>query len=110
MSEYAYRVYESIVQSTSSELILFFIIAAIVSVPLYIVVLRGRKAEREHERERGQQLIEVIRGNTEAMTGLKATLDNSGDASKASFAEIVSKLNRILEMVTRMDNNHSVPP
>ena len=109
MTEYAYRVYESIVQATSSELILFFVILAVIAIPLYITVLKGRKAERMHEREREQQFIEVIKENSAVIAGLKATLDNSGDATKTALTEIASKANKILLIVSGMSGRGDNP-
>ena len=103
MYEYAYRVYESVINATSSELILFFVILAVVAVPLYIAVLKGRKADRQHERERESLIISVIKENSEVIAGLKAALDNSGATTGKALEqlavgqqEIASKVNKIL--------------
>ena len=110
--EYAYRVYESVINATSSELILFFVILAVVAVPLYIITLKGRKAERQHEREEKKLLMEVIQGNSEAMTGLKAVISNSEATTNKLLEhlatgqnEIASKVNKILIAVNNGKNN-----
>ena len=97
MYEYAYGIYESIIDATSSELILFFIIVAVALIPLYTLVLRGRKAENQHARERDQQLIEVIKENSAVLSGLKVTLDNNGTT-------FVKALDRVHD---RMDNQNN---
>jgi len=95
MSEYAYGIYEEIVRATSSDLILFFIIAAVAVIPLYMLALKGRKAEKEHERERDKQFLAVIKENSTVLAGLKITLDSNGTST-------VSALERIY---ARIDNN-----
>ena len=92
MSEYAYRVYEGIVQATNSELILFFVILALVSIPLYVAVLKGRKADKQHERDRERQIMEVIKENTAVIAGLKVTLDNSADTTKSILERIHTRV------------------
>ena len=92
MTEYAYRVYESVANATSSELILFFVILAVVSLPLYIAILKGRKAERQHERERERHILDYIRENTEVLAGLKANLDNSGDVTRSTLERIHTRI------------------
>jgi len=85
VNEHSYRLYESVVHSTSSELILFFVIAAVVALPLYGVMLKGRKAEKLHEREREALIINVIKENTGVIAGLKGTLDRmSSDVARIS--------------------------
>jgi len=101
-----YQVYEEIAQTTSSELILFFVLVAIVVIPLYTMVLRDRKDRREgdaesesakHDRhleresqmlERERHILAVIKENTAVIAGLKVTLDNSGDATKTALERI----------------------
>ena len=95
MSEYAYEVYESIIQATSSELILFFIIIAVMAIPLYIVVLKGRKADKQHEREREKQILEVIKENSAVIAGLKTTLDSSGETTKNTLERIHTRIDSL---------------
>ena len=92
ISEYGYRIYEAIIGATSSELILFFVILAVVAIPLYIVVLRGRRADRQHEREEKSVFIEVIKENTQIMAGVKVLLENSGDATKSALERIHGRI------------------
>ena len=121
MTEYVYRVYEGIIAATASELILFFVIVAVVSIPLYVAVMRGRKADKLHEREREKQILEVIKENSTVIAELKVILDNSGDATKAALdrvhtridgqgntiTEMASKINKILLIVDNTPNNGS---
>ena len=92
MSEYAYGIYEAIVSATNSELILFFVIMGLVAVPLYIVVLKGRKADKQHELNREQQFIEVIKENSTVMAGLKVVLENSGITTEKTLSRIHDRL------------------
>jgi len=92
MSEYGYRVYEAVVDATNSELILFFVIIAVIAIPLYIVVLKGRKAEQHHEREQRQQLIDVIKEMTSVMAGLKVTLERGTADTKTTLDRIHQRI------------------
>ena len=82
MTEQAYNIYEQIIAATNSELILFFIVAALFTLPLYVIVLSGKKAARKHSlerenlnREERKQMVTLLINNTEAMTGLAGTLE-----------------------------------
>lgn len=110
MPDYAYRVYESIVDSTSSELILFFVIVAvvlaIVIVPLYTIVMKDRRDRRKgdvevetvkHNKylereskfiERERLILDVIKENTVAISKLNVTLENNGETTKATLERI----------------------
>ena len=105
MSEYAYRVYEGIVSATNSELILFFVILALFTVPFYGVVLKGRKAEKQHQREQQQQLIDVIKDNTTVMAGLKVTLDTSKVDTKSTLERIHTRLDEQGNAITAISND-----
>jgi hypothetical protein len=99
MTDTAYGVLETIAQTTASELILFFVIMAVIAVPLYIVVLKGRKADKEHERAREtqsmewqKQILDVIKENSSVISGLKVTLDNSGEITKSTLERIHKRI------------------
>lgn len=114
MTEYAYRVYESVIQATSSELILFFIIfavvLAVVLVPIYAMILKDRKDRRKgntesetvkHDKhlereskmiERERQILEVIKENSAVIAGLKVTLESSGETTKATLERIHTRI------------------
>jgi len=118
MTDYPYRVYESIVQATNSELILFFVIAAIVLavvfVPLYTMVLKDRKEKRKgdadveavkHDKhlereskfiERERLILDVITENTIAISKLNVTLENNGEATKATLDRIHTRIDEML--------------
>lgn len=91
MTPDSYSVYEAIVNSTGSELILFFIIVAVAVIPYTVVSNKNKKAQRQHEleqreleKEERQQVITVIKDvsvviskNTEVTSAFKVTLENS---------------------------------
>jgi len=108
MYDYVHGLYETIVESTSSELILFFIILAIVVIPLYALVLKSQKAAKQHERERERQIIAVIKENSAVIASLKTTLDNNGASMREALErvhvrldEIASKTTKVLFIVSR---------
>ena len=131
MSEYGYRIYEAIAEATNSEVILFFIIVAVVLAvvvaPLYVAVLRDRKAARTHdaqrdksmqdnERENRQQIIAVVEKNSEAITRLTITLDKNGASQVEALKRIHDRLdsqdailrtqsNDISQINTKFDNS-----
>ena len=95
--------YEQIVMEIGSkihnELILFFVIVLIIIIPLYHMTLKGRKENLAHENarhdkylEREKQLINVITANTDAISGLKATLDLSRTSTSDSLARIHDRI------------------
>ena len=43
--------------------------------PLYIVILKGRKAEKQHEREREKLILDVVKENTKAITDMASKLN-----------------------------------
>ena len=121
MRDEQYGLYEAIVAATNSEVILFFIIVAVVMAvvvaPLYIAILKDRKAARLHDREREKVIIDVITGSSKAIvensaviSSLKATLDNHNnnfvkaldrihfriDEQTIETRELLSKVNKIL--------------
>ena len=91
-ANHAYGIYEIIALNTSSELILFFLIMAVVVIPLYWLISKGRKAGRQLEREREQQIIEVIKENSTVIAGLKSTLDDSRAATGEALERIHARI------------------
>lgn len=74
------EVLEQIVESANSDLLLFFIILAVVAVPVLWVLQRGNAARSQQAADREQNLITVILSNTEAMCGVKSSLDILAEA------------------------------
>ena len=105
MTEYVYNVYESIISATASELILFFIIVAVVSVPFYIVVLKGRKAEKQHEREREKHILEVIKENTVVLAGVRVVLESNGITAKEAFGRVHSRIDAQADTLVTISND-----
>ena len=114
MTGYAYQVYESVVNATSSELILFFVILAVflavVSVPFYAVVSKRRKADKQHENEkhdryieREREIIAVIKENSAAIaahttvtTSLKFFLETTSADTKLALGRIHDRIDFVL--------------
>lgn len=98
MSDYAYQIYERVVNATASELVLFFVILflflSVVLLPLYVLILRGRKEEKQHEREREKQILEVISKNSAVIEGLRTTLDNSGETTKIAIDRVDNRIEK----------------
>ena len=92
MSEQGYGVLEAVVNATGSDLILFFVIIAVVAIPFYIVSSRRRKADKAHEIQREGLLLEVIKENTTVISGLKVTLDTSKVDTKATLDRIHTRI------------------
>ena len=95
MDEQSAGVLEAVVGHTGSELILFFVIAAIIAIPVCVFIHNEnkRRDKREAERhkellEERKQLIEVISENSRVNTGLKVVLENYGEKTKESIERI----------------------
>ena len=92
MSEYGYNVLETVANATNSDLILFFVICAVVAVPFYVASSRRRKQDKTHEIEREKLLLEVVKENTAVISGLKVTLDSSKVDTKDTMTRIHERI------------------
>ena len=105
-----YGLYEAIIAATNSEVILFFVIVAVVMAvvvaPLYVAILKDRKATRahdaerdkhtqEHERENRQQIIDVVKENSAVIARLTTTLDNNGASTVKALERIHTRLDNV---------------
>jgi adenylate kinase family enzyme len=111
-----YRLLQEIAEKTNSDLILFFIVVAVVLVvffiPLYAMIMKDRKernsvaAQRQRDEneaagvrqdkymEREKRIIEVVTANTAVMSSLKTTLERDGMATNASLERIHERIDR----------------
>lgn len=114
MTDYMYRVYEYIVQATSSELILFAVLAAIFfstgGVVFYKLGTNRRKQDKQFESdkqdkyiEREREIIAVIKensatiaANTAATSSLKLFLESTSADTKVSLTRIHERLDLVL--------------
>ena len=114
MDERHYGLYEAIVAATDSEVILFFIIVAVVMAvvvaPLYIASIKDRKYSRKHENEKHDKYIErereiidvmrdisaVIAENTAVTTTLKGILETHGTEPKQAVERIHERIDQML--------------
>ena len=92
MNEQGYGVLEAIVSTTDSGIILFFVIVAVIAIPLYVASSRRRKADKAHEIQREGLLLEVVKENTAVISGLKVTLDTSKIDTKATLDRIHTRV------------------
>jgi hypothetical protein len=94
---------QEIISKTQSELILFFVIVAVVLVMVYIPIYRMMHKERKERLsqenirqdkyiEREREIIKVITANTEVNAGLKTTLEMMNNDTKTSFSRIHERL------------------
>jgi len=135
VTDYAYQIYDNILQATSSELNIFFITGpasapfaahfylvavalAIVFVPLYTMVLKDRKDRRKgdvetesmkHDKyiereskmiERERQILEVIKGASTEIAGLKVALELSVSGSKSTLDRIHTRIDDVNDAQT----------
>jgi len=118
MGDNEYKLLYEAIEKAESEIILLFVVLGVFLVlffvPLYGLILKDRKNQRviEAERktmefeaanirhdkyiEREQQIItaftDVVTRNSEAMAGLKSTLDNSGQATIQSLTRVHDRI------------------
>ena len=83
----------------SGELILFFIIVAAVA------VLKGRKAEKQHEREREKHILEVIKENTVVLAGVRVVLESNGVTAKEAFGRVHSRIDALADTLVTISND-----
>ncbi len=97
------EILSQVTQKTNSELILFFIIFAIILVvfllPLYGLLLKDKKEKHKAEKEkrddymqREKQIIEVIKENSEVIASLKVTLENNSVNTNSSLNRLHDKM------------------
>jgi len=79
-----YQILESIATSSDSSLISFFVIAAVVVLPLYGLLLRDRMKNRKHQenlqakqQEREGHILSVVKENTTAITECTTVLSGT---------------------------------
>jgi len=127
MGDNEYTLLYEAIEKAENDIILLFVVLGvflvIVFVPLYGLILKDRKNQRtiESERkamefnaanlrhdkyiEREQQIIkaftEVVTGNSEAISGLKSTLDNSGQATTQSLNRVHERIDEHTKMTQR---------
>ena len=92
MDNSAYSVLETVANVTNSDLILFFVIIAVVAVPFYIASSKRRKSDKAHEVEREKLLLDVVKENTAVISGLKITLDTSKVDTKDTLTRIHQRI------------------
>jgi len=98
------EILKHIAQNTDSSLILFFLIAAVILVPVGLLLMKHSKhrhevecRRREQDRAREQNIIQVITGNTEVMAGIKATLEVNNSTFNASLSRIHDRIDSLNE-------------
>jgi len=110
MADYT-NIYEAIINNTDSVLIIFLIVltlaVVIAFIPLYSKVLKGRKADREHEievkkseGERESRIIKVISDNSAVIAELNvvtASLKTTLDANGLSFTKAIERVHSRLD-------------
>lgn len=119
-STYFYRIYEAIVESTGSDLVLFFVILFASITPAYVLIFKDRKSGRQHDRdkqeiyvEREKEIIGVIKEisesnnemarefsavvaeNTAVISSFKVLLNDQGAASKLAIARIHERIDAV---------------
>jgi hypothetical protein len=88
-----------IVQSTDSSLVLFFVVIAVIAVPVCYFLHKNSRhrhavecSRREQDNKRELNLIQVITSNTAIMEGLKTTLDNNNAALSKTIERIHTRI------------------
>ena len=99
MMEYGYRIYESIIAATQSEVILFFIALFVFLIISQIPYYRGRKADKQHERDREKEILEAFKENASTAASLKATLDSTSASLQATLDSAAASLKATLENI-----------
>ena len=124
-----YQVLRDTVAKAESDIILFFVILAVILImfiiPLYAMILKDRKGHREidikrieaeckaandrHDKflEREQTIIQVVKENTEVIAGLKAVFERDSNATRMSLERIHSRIDQIGEAISNVNQRKS---
>jgi flagellar basal body-associated protein FliL len=106
------KLLQDAIHKAESDLIIFFVVLAVVLIafiiPLYAMILRDRKEHRASEStrqdkylEREREIIRVITANTEVNAGLKATLEMMNADTKSSFVRIHERIDNVIRLINR---------
>ena len=95
--EGAYGIYEAVVNSTESDLILLIVILTVAAPILYLVAAKARKAERQCQREREKMLIDVVERNTAAFTDIANETRNHVEQSSKSLDRIHTRIDELVK-------------
>ena len=101
-----YSTVNKVVEQTGSELILFFVLVFVSLIPLYVMVIKDRKAKHSFEverqrnyMERERSIIDVVTKNSEVISDLRATLANDSKIMAEALARNYDGLSRIHERI-----------
>jgi len=98
-----YGIYEAIVNNTDSILIIFFIVLVIAAAILIPILSKASKArlqlekerhekQQEHETQRQQQFLDVVKENSAVMSGVKTLLKGMTEVQNSGFVRIHERL------------------
>jgi len=126
--ENEYKILEDIVEKAESDIILFFIIIAVVLIafllPLYVLIFKDRKANREIElkrdkasteernsrqdkyMEREKYIIEVVTANTTVISELRTTLQENKEGNRNSFDRVHLRLDELAAVAAQNKAMH----
>lgn len=112
IDEQSASVLEAVAEYTESELILFFIIAAIIAIPVCIFIHSENKRRDKREAERHgelmaerRQLMEVIAENSSVQAQLKATLEAFGEKNVKSLERVHARIDDNTKEQTAIKEN-----
>lgn len=99
---------EVVAGKTHSELVLAFIVfsALVLGIVIYLgIMMISYRKERnkskietlQQDNKREEHILEVIKGNTQVMAELKATLETSRQSTDQSFARLHQRIDQIFE-------------
>lgn len=88
-----------VVQSSASDLIIFFTILAGVltalTIPLYKVVTSNSQKKRNQDFKEQKLIVDVIKGNSEVLTQLKVVLENTNSNCVICKQEQLEQFNKL---------------
>jgi len=93
---------KDIATATGNDLILFFVIVAVLVMPICAFILRYLKQQQSHDTAREQKIIDVIVANTQALTansgviaGLRSLIDNNNETVKSLIIRVHERLDKL---------------
>jgi len=95
---------KQVVQHTDSSVVLIFVVLSVLALPILYFWHKNNKhrhevecSRRDKDREREQNIIQVITANTEVMAGLKATLEANNSTLKDTIVRIHDRIDLLVQ-------------
>ena len=101
-TSYFYRIYEAIVENTSSDLVLFFVILAVAITPAYVFIFKDRKSNRQHDKDKQEIYVE----REKEIIGVIKEISESNNEMAREFSAVVAENTAVISSLKVLLNDH----